>query len=210
LWQAGDVQVRAAFGLLVVVVAACSAPVSVTLPPKATASPAGSPAASEPAATGTLADQIEGDWHRAQTCEEMLAAFEAAGLAETHRMWLQGNFFDEGTAPTTGDPCAGATGPLEHAHFFNPDGAFGSYDQEGNQVDDGDWLLDGTKLAFPSHSEEFGYDQPVEVGFTINEAGDVVTFDVTLPDGCTGACADAYAWALSAFASGPWSRGGIP
>ena len=39
--------------------------------------------------------------------------------------------------------------------------------------------------------------------------GDVVTFDVDLPESCAGKCADAYAWALSAFASGPWERGEV-
>jgi hypothetical protein len=37
-------------------------------------------------------------------------------------------------------------------------------------------------------------------------SGDVLTFEVALPEPCTDACADAYAWALSAFASGPWER----
>ena len=41
-------------------------------------------------------------------------------------------------------------------------------------------------------------------------SGDVVTFEVALPDMCVDPCADAYAWALSAFASGPWERGEVP
>jgi hypothetical protein len=40
--------------------------------------------------------------------------------------------------------------------------------------------------------------------------GDVVAFDVAVPAQCVGECADAYAWALSAFASGPWERGEVP
>jgi hypothetical protein len=40
--------------------------------------------------------------------------------------------------------------------------------------------------------------------------GDVATFDVDLPGSCADKCADAYAWALSAFASGPWERGEVP
>jgi hypothetical protein len=34
--------------------------------------------------------KLVGSWHRAQTCKEMLAAFEKAGIAESHRDWLQG------------------------------------------------------------------------------------------------------------------------
>ncbi len=55
------------------------------------------PATTTEAATETTSADgttpLIGSWHRAQTCEEMLAAFEEAGLAETHVGWLQGNFF---------------------------------------------------------------------------------------------------------------------
>lgn len=63
-------------------------------------------------------------------------------------------------------------------------------------------------MSFPSHAEEFGYDGDVIVSCAISD--DVVTFDVALPEPCTGACADAYAWAMSAFASGPWEPGAVP
>jgi hypothetical protein len=66
------------------------------------------------ASTDRSTTGLIGSWHRAQTCAEMLAAFQAAGLAESHVGWLQGNFFAGESGPTTGDPCAGARGPLEH------------------------------------------------------------------------------------------------
>ena len=59
-----------------------------------------------------------------ETCAEMLAAFQEAGLAESHVGWLQGNFFGGDPGPASGDPCAGAEGPLEHDHFFTDAGAF--------------------------------------------------------------------------------------
>ena len=103
---------------------------------------------------------IVGPWHRAQSCEEMLAVFEAAGLVRSHLGWLQGNFFGGGPGPTDGDVCEGAQGPLEHDHFFTEGGAFGSHDEIGEQVDDGDYVaLDGDTLAFPSHASEFGYER---------------------------------------------------
>ncbi len=152
---------------------------------------------------------IVGSWHRAQSCEEMLAVFDTAGLAESHLGWLQGNFFGGGPGPTEGDVCAGAQGPLEHSHFFTDDGAFGSHDEHGEQVDDGDYeQVDEDTLDFPSHASEFGYDGALTVDYEITD--DVVTFDVVLPDECEDTCADAYAWALSAFASGPWTRGEVP
>jgi hypothetical protein len=153
--------------------------------------------------------ELIGSWHRAQTCAEMLAAFQAAGLAESHVEWLQGNFFGGEPGPTTGDLCAGAAGPLEHDHFFTNDGAFGSHDEHGEEVDSGDFeVVDDETVSFPAHATEFGYEGDLVVGYSID--GDVVAFDVALPAQCEGGCADAYAWALSAFASGPWERGDVP
>ena len=65
----------------------------------------------------------------------MLAAFEAAGLAESHRDWLQGNFYGGQPGPTGGDACADARGPLEHDHFFTDSGEFGSHDESGEEVE---------------------------------------------------------------------------
>lgn len=163
----------------------------------------------EPSSTEAATPELIGSWHRAQACAEMLAAFDEAGLAESHRGWLQGNFYGGKPGPKEGDLCAGAEGPLEHDHFFTADGAFGSHDQNGEEVDGGDFeLVDGDTVSFPSHAEEFGYDGDLVVDYTVS--GDVVTFEVALPDPCVDTCADAYAWALSAFASGPWERGEVP
>ena len=164
-------------------------------------------AASSTATTAT--PELIGSWHRAQSCEEMSAAFEKAGLAESHREWLQGNFYGGKPGPKKGDPCVGAEGPLEHDHFFTAAGAFGSHDQNGEEVDNGDFnVIDGNTVSFPSHAQEFGYDGDLVVDYTVS--GDVVTFVVAPPDPCVDACADAYAWALSAFASGPWKHGEVP
>jgi hypothetical protein len=197
--------VLAAGVLAVMVVAACSG---------AAAPGSATPTSPPPSATSALsasaeASGIVGSWHRAQTCQEMLAAFERAGLAESQREWLQGNFFGGSAGPTTGDLCAGAAGPLEHSHFFTAGGGFGSRDDKNAQVDSGDYVVvDENTLSFPSHAQEFGYPGDVLVDYMITEP--TVTFDVVLPDECTGGCAVAHAWALSAFASGPWERGEVP
>jgi len=154
--------------------------------------------------------ELIGSWHRGQTCAEMLAAFQEAGLAESHVGWLQGNFFGGEPGPASGDPCAGAAeGALEHDHFFTDAGGFGSHDENGEEVDHGDFeAVNSGTVSFPSHATEFGYDGDLTVAYSVD--GDVVTFDVALPDPCIDQCADAYAWALSAFASGPWYRGEVP
>jgi hypothetical protein len=161
------------------------------------------------AATESAAPGVVGSWHRAQTCSEMWAAFDAAGLAESHVGWLQGNFYGGEPGPIEGDPCAGASGPLEHDHFFTEDGAFGSHDENGEEVDHGDYILvDEDTVGFPSHASEFGYDGELVVDFSIED--DVATFTVVVPESCVDQCADAHAWALSAFASGPWEGGEVP
>jgi hypothetical protein len=166
-------------------------------------------ASTQTASTEGSATGLVGSWHRAQTCAEMLAAFESAGLAESHVGWLQGNFYGGEPGPTEGDPCAGANGPLQHDHFFTEDGMFGSHDENGEEVDGGDYeVVDEDTVSFPSHAAEFGYDGDVIVDVTID--GDVATFSVVLPESCVDQCAEAYAWALSAFASGPWESGEVP
>jgi hypothetical protein len=138
----------------------------------------------------------------------MLAVFERAGLAESHADFA-GNFYGGSPAPTGGNVCKGARGPLEHSHFFTASGAFGSHDENGQQVDDGNYVaMDANTLAFPSHATEFGYAADLLVDYAIKDG--VLTFDVALPQSCEGSCSDAYAWALAAFASGPWARGDIP
>ena len=178
---------------------------SATTSPPASTAESGNPST----AGSVITSEIVGYWHRAQTCEELLATFEAAGLAESHTGWLQGNFYGGEEGPITGDLCAGAEGPLEHSHWFTETGEFGSHDQAGEVVDGGDYtLVDSDTLSFPSHSTEFGYVGDILVDFTIDDG--VATFHVNIPDSCDAPCQDAHAWALSAFSSGPWAQGDVP
>lgn len=162
------------------------------------------------ATVSSITSDIIGYWHRAQTCEELLATFTAAGLAESHRGWLQGNFYGGEPGPESGDACASAEGPLEHSHWFTPEGGFGSHDQDGEEVDGGDFaLIDEDTLSFPSHSAEFGYDGEILVDFEVRADG-LAIFTVQVPGNCDARCQDAYGWALSAFSSGPWAPGDVP
>jgi hypothetical protein len=198
-----------AIGFVALLVAGCSSPVATPNAPGSsvigTAEAPSVASGAPPAATAA----IVGSWHRAQTCAEMLAAFQRAGLAESHVTWLTGNFFGGGPAPTSGDVCAGARGPLEHSHFFTAAGGFGSRDEHGRQVDSGDYeVIDPLVIGFPSHATEFGYDGELLIGVEVTDG--IATFHILMPDECTGTCADAYAWAVSAFASGPWAAGEVP
>ena len=197
-------------GTIMLLLAGCSAATETTDdPPTATPSISNAEGGTPSASTSLITSEIIGYWHRAQTCAELYSAFEAAGLAQSHAGWLQGNFYGGAEGPTTGDLCAGAAGPLEHSHWFTETGEFGSHDQAGQQVDSGDYILvDPDTVSFPSHSSEFGFGGEILVDFAVN-AG-ITTFQVTIPESCDAACQNAHAWALSAFASGPWAAGDVP
>ena len=201
---------------LTVVLAACGAGSS-SAPASAGSGSPSAPASAAPATPATpstvssaaSAGTLIGSWHRAQSCQDMRAAFQRIGLAESHEDWLAGNFFGGSPAPTGDDACAGAQGPFEHSHFFTAAGGFGSHDENGQQVDDGDYaVIDADTLSFPSHQAEFKVGVPLLVDYVVS--GDTATFTVALPASCDAACRDGYAWATSAFASGPWARGDVP
>jgi hypothetical protein len=136
----------------------------------------------------------------------MLAAFEKAGLAESHRDWLQGNFYGGEPGLTGGDACKGARGPLERDHFFTAAGAFGSHDENGEEVDCGDYLVvDQDTVSFRLHAAEFGFDGDLVVGYVIN--GDVRHRPTGLVCRQMRGC---LRLGLVAIASGPWERGEVP
>ena len=170
--------------------------------------PSSSPSAEESVVPSTAppADSaLVGEWVRTQDCETQLAAFEAAGIADTHAASITGNWVGEDASPDPANLCAGARPPEQHSHFFTDAGQFGSRDANGQQVDDGDFVLvDDDTVSFPSHAIEFGYDGELLVDYAVSGAS--ATFDVELPADCEGTCLDAYAWALSAFFDGdPWT-----
>ena len=208
------------FGMCVLVVlsaAACggaspsgAAPSSA---PVTTSSSAASPPPTVAISTGALSaspalpQELIGTWTRTQSCREELAAFEAAGLAKAAGFeWVTGNWVPNASPRSTGF-CEGAVAPIEHSHFFTQEGEFGSRDEKGQQVDDGDFTVASPGvLNFPRHASDFGYSGQIVVRYTMT--GGQATFDVQVPSGCAGdaTCADAYGWALSAFFKGaPWT-----
>jgi hypothetical protein len=79
------------------------------------------------------------------SCQRIVDMFHDAGMEGQ----ILSNIVDHGLLPGVTDvtrigdppnPCAG-TVEQEHSHFFTADGAFGSLDFNGQQVDDGSWTL---------------------------------------------------------------------
>ena len=172
--------------------------------PPATPAPSETTSPAEPVVTS----EIVGYWHRAQSCQELLTAFQAAGLAESHAGWLQGNFYGGGETwqrrPLRG--CGRSLGALPLVHrrqrirLARPgrgDGRWRRLRPRG--LRHGDVSFTFRRVRLP---------RDIAVDFTVDEG--IATFTVNIPDPCDASCQDAHAWALSAFASGPWAAGDIP
>jgi hypothetical protein len=90
---------------------------------------------------------IAGRWMQVHTCDQLVSGLEGAGLGEVAPA-IVGDFFPDMTPEQLAakdDVCSGAK-PQRHFHFFTDDGAFGSIDQFGNQVDDGPYTVSGDTL----------------------------------------------------------------
>ena len=166
----------------------------------------GTPSAGNPASppTKTVTETgLVGSWERLTTCRQRVAALEAAGLGEfavehaAGEGWLPGvDSPDHVKDPE--HPCRGSV-PLRHGHFFTDDGLFGSTDQDGGQVDDGEWTLvnDDTIVIH----KEFG---DVTMHFRVD--GDSLHLDPVLPD-CTDEGCFAAQWAVAvAYPGLAWTR----
>jgi hypothetical protein len=155
------------------------------------------------------APDLVGDWTRTQSCQEQLADFRAKGLVDAEGyQWVTANWVSGAPSPQGSDYCAGAAAPIPHTHFFTAGGQFGSRDENGRQVDDGDYqLVAPGVVTFPSAAREFRYSGTITVQYVV--AGNEAKFDVQVPKDCVKDphCTDAYGWALSAFFTGsPWVR----
>jgi hypothetical protein len=142
-----------------------------------------------------------GTWRRMTTCAELTAALTKAGLEKFVLESVAGNGFIPGvTTPDQiadpANPCKGAVA-RKHSHFFNKNGAFGSRDWRGQQVDDGTYrIVNRTTVviskAFP------------KVTFHYRVRGSTITFTPVIPKGCsTFRCV----WAISmAYPGKTWQR----
>jgi hypothetical protein len=137
--------------------------------------------------TNTAADpELVGEWSTENVCEDQLRAFKEAGVPEPGvGEWAE----FPGQNPTESDPCQGAK-PVEHSHSFGENGSFASYDENGQQVDEGRYT--------PVDDRTFTLgDPPVTVRYRIE--GDEATFDVVVPDCKTKRCRESLAYVTSVF-----------
>ena len=147
------------------------------------------------ARSATAASALVGEWERETRCEEIVPALQAAEL-DAWVVDFAAAFSPNGEVGDPEDPCADAT-PLRHSHFFTDDGLFGSRDENGNEVDDGTYRVEGDTIVI---SKEF---PDVTFRFEIN--GDELTLDPVIPD-CGPECFES-AWSVSvAYPGNSWTR----
>jgi hypothetical protein len=104
------------------------------------------------------APAIVGRWHQVHTCDELVAALKQNGL-ESLAPGVAGDFFPGLTPQQLAqkpDLCRGAR-PQEHSHFFNASGGFGSLDQDGRQVDDGNYTIVNNHILRIGEDATFAY-----------------------------------------------------
>jgi hypothetical protein len=184
-----------------------SAPGSLPSSPPVAESPAGTPETAPPASASIAPPAIVGEWVGVHDCAQIVAMMRDAGLDEFTLEQVYGNGLVPGVTTEEGlkdpaKPCDGAV-ERQHSHYFTADGAFGSKDFDGQQVDDGEYTLDGDDVVVIN-----GYRFRYEVD------GDSLTLEPEPVDtsACTTKeCRFGAAWVLMVALPGTtWARGEIP
>ena len=113
----------------------------------ASASPSPSSAAPSVSPSPSAEPAIVGEWVGVHDCGRIVTMLTAAGLDEFLADAVYGNELASGDPnAVVADPatvCEGAV-QRQHSHFFTAAGEFGSRDFNGDRVDDGTYVLEGT------------------------------------------------------------------
>lgn len=166
-------------------------------------------ATTEPGVTASVSaaplPHLVGQWALNKTCAAIVNALTQAGLADLISLDVAETLKLPENAPLPASwdpshPCADAKPPTEHSHTFWADGAFNSFDQNGQQVDDGQYkLVNDHTFIFPGSI-------PITMHYRIQ--GDTIMFDPVIPKNCTTKqCRGTLAWAFSVANPGQtWTR----
>ena len=166
-----------------------------------------------PPAKNSALPPLVGQWEITQTCAGMVRALRHAHRLDLIRYEL-GDFVEgwedgppAGWSPR--HPCAHQTPPRAHSHTFWADGIFNSWDQNGEQVDEGTYQL------IDDHTFQF----PPLLTMNYQVSGDTLTMNPVEPENCTAkrivrvedgrdvSCLDDFAWAFSvAWPGERWTR----
>jgi hypothetical protein len=156
---------------------------------------------SPPTTSAAPASLVVGRWEQTQSCDQLIAAFKAADLADVAPGWAT-NYFPNSSGKRLAKKgehiCDGAEA-VKHSHFFSPDGEFGSLDQNGERVDDGQYeVVDDDTMTIG------------EATFTYRiENGDLVLQPVITDAEREAAHADPYEYTTAGWAVSV-ANGGLP
>jgi hypothetical protein len=167
-------------------------------------------ASTSPSATVSVSETprppLVGQWALKKTCDMIVQALTKAGLENLIPLDVGETLKIPENAPLPANwdpshPCADAKAPYEHSHTFWPDGEFNSYDQDGQEVDNGPYTIVNDRTFFlgtRSHHTTFHY----------RIRGDTIMFDVVIPKDCSSEdCLGTLAWAFSVANPGQtWTR----
>jgi len=170
-------------------------------PGAASTAAAAATASSAPTPSASQRSALVGQWELDRTCQAIVDALTKAGHPELIRgaagELVKGNI--NGEVPADWDPthpCATALPPTPHSHTFWPNGMFNSYDENGNQVDDGPWAV------IDDHTFTIG-----KSTFIYSVAGDALTFEPVVPADCSGQCCDDLGWMYAvSYPGSAWHR----
>jgi hypothetical protein len=130
---------------------------------------------------------LVGEWVGIHDCQAIVDALRAAGFDESVVLeTVVGNgLVPDANTPEDladpADPCRDAV-LREHSHFFTAEGAFGSRDFDGRQVDEGTYeILDKDTLSISGRGDE---NRPVTAEFGFKIDADTLTLEALVPDGC--------------------------
>jgi hypothetical protein len=156
------------------------------------------------AALGDLQQQaILGSWQSEYVCQDLVQAYENAGVGRFAPRALGELHMVKGAADRLiGDPnlCDGAR-RIERTHVFEPNGNVLNY-QGSTVVDECTCFTLVGDHTLVNHADP-GYP---DISLHYEIVGDTLTFDVVVPDTCAARCMDQVQTMVGQYAVGPWHR----
>jgi hypothetical protein len=167
-------------------------------------SPPVHPLQTERAALGELQQQaILGSWQSEYVCQDLVQAYEHAGVGRFAPRALGELHMLKGVADRlAGDPnlCDGAR-RIQRTHVFEPNGNVLNY-QGSTVVDECTCFTLVGDHTLVNHADP-GYP---DISLHYEIVGDTLTFDVLVPHPCAARCKDQVQTMVGQYGVGPWHR----
>lgn len=143
---------------------------------------------------------LVGRWSTQNRCRQLVKALDKAGLERFTGEMLTGQYRDESAKVIARDrrPCQGARS-FKHDHSFDENGAFASFDEHGQRVDEGTYQVKGDTLIVSR--------PPIDVRVRFQIRGRTASFEPLIPEECdTKPCRDAALLNIGTFFPRTYTR----